>query len=108
MHNFAGMGMIDPAMRNITVSASVQCNNLVVPGACKIRFLALSLRIWYTLSNINIWHTVKDLAERLLRFSPITRGDIEECLEEHGVQYAAESNMDENLQWQPSGSPANI
>ena len=51
----------------------------------------------YTLSNINIWHTVKDLAERLLRFNPITRGDIEECLEEHGVQYAAESNMDENL-----------
>jgi hypothetical protein len=62
----------------------------------------------YTLGNINLWHTVKDLAERLLRFNPITRGDIEECLEEHGIQYAAESDMHENLQWQSSGSPANI
>lgn len=57
----------------------------------------------YTLSNINIWHTVQDLAERLLRFNPITRGDIEECLEEHGIQYAAESQMDENLQWHREG-----
>lgn len=62
----------------------------------------------YTLSNINLWHTVRDLAERLLRFNPITRGDIEECLEEHGIQYAAESNMYENLQWKPSGMPANM
>ena len=51
----------------------------------------------YTLSNINVWYTIKDLAERLLRFNPLTRGDIEECLEEHGIQYAAESNMEEHL-----------
>ena len=54
----------------------------------------------YTLSNINVWETVKDLSERLLKFNPLTKGDIEECLEEHGILYAAESNMDEHLQLQ--------
>jgi len=41
----------------------------------------------YTLSNINLWNTVSDLAERLLASKQMSKGDIEECLEEHGIMY---------------------
>jgi hypothetical protein len=39
----------------------------------------------YTISNINIWETVEDLAERLLDANQLNQNDIEECLEEHGI-----------------------
>ncbi|MFL5742471.1 MAG: hypothetical protein ACJ75B_19765 [Flavisolibacter sp.] len=48
----------------------------------------------YTLSNVNIWQTVTDLAQRLLERNQLDRGDIEECLEEHGIVYDEESPMD--------------
>jgi hypothetical protein len=48
----------------------------------------------YTLSNINIWNTIVDLAMRLLQFNRLDKNDIEECLEEHGIIYDAESPMD--------------
>ena len=41
----------------------------------------------YTISNINLWNTVTDLATRLLHSHQLNRNDIEECLEEHGVIY---------------------
>lgn len=41
----------------------------------------------YTLSNVNLWQTVTDLAKRLLQYRQLDRNDIEECLEEHGVIY---------------------
>ena len=47
----------------------------------------------YTLSNINIWDTIVDLATRLLHSNRLDKNDVEECLEEHGV-YDAESPMD--------------
>ena len=46
----------------------------------------------YTLSNINIWETIVDLAKRLLQFNHLDKNDIEECLEEHGI-YDAQSPM---------------
>ena len=48
----------------------------------------------YTLSNVNIWDTIFDLAGRLLRSNRLERNDIEECLEEHGIIYDAESPAD--------------
>ena len=48
----------------------------------------------YTLSNVNIWETIADLASRLLKTKRLERNDIEECLEEHGIIYDAESPMD--------------
>lgn len=48
----------------------------------------------YTLSNINIWKTIVDLASRLLQSNHLDRNDIEECLEEHGIFYDTESPMD--------------
>jgi len=48
----------------------------------------------YTLSNINIWHTIVDLASRLLQSNHLDKNDIEECLEEHGIMYDAESPLD--------------
>jgi hypothetical protein len=48
----------------------------------------------YTLSNINIWNTIVDLAIRLLQVNPLDKNDIEECLEEHGIIYDGESPMD--------------
>lgn len=45
----------------------------------------------YTLSNINIWNTIVDLATRLLQMNQLEKNDIEECLEEHGIVYDAES-----------------
>lgn len=48
----------------------------------------------YTLSNGNIWDTIVDLATRLLQYRRLERNDIEECLEEHGIIYDAESPMD--------------
>jgi len=48
----------------------------------------------YTLSNVNIWDTIVDLATRLLQSNRLERNDIEECLEEHGIIYDAESPMD--------------
>lgn len=45
----------------------------------------------YTLGNVNVWNTIVDLATRLLRDNHLNKNDIEECLEEHGVVYGAES-----------------
>jgi hypothetical protein len=41
----------------------------------------------YSLSNINIWHTIADLARRLLQHRQLDKVDIEACLEEHGIIY---------------------
>jgi hypothetical protein len=41
----------------------------------------------YTLSNINVWNTIVDLASRLLKDNQLNKNDIEECLEEHGIVY---------------------
>ena len=41
----------------------------------------------YTLANVNIWDTIVDLANRLLQRKQLDKGDIEECLEEHGIIY---------------------
>lgn len=51
----------------------------------------------YTLGNINIWHTIVDLATRLLQSSHLDKNDIEECLEEHGIIYDSESPMDATI-----------
>lgn len=51
----------------------------------------------YTLSNINIWDTIVDLATRLLHSNRLDKNDIEECLEEHGIIYDAESPMDATI-----------
>ena len=48
----------------------------------------------YTLGNVNVWHTISDLADRLLRHNRLDRNEIEECLEEHGILYDEESPMD--------------
>lgn len=48
----------------------------------------------YTLSNINVWDTIVDLATRLLHSNHLDKNDIEECLEEHGIIYDAESPAD--------------
>jgi hypothetical protein len=48
----------------------------------------------YTLSNINVWQTVADLAGRLLEQNHLDKNDIEECLEERGIVYDEESPMD--------------
>jgi len=45
----------------------------------------------YTLSNVNIWDTIVDLATRLLHSNHLDKNDIEECLEEHGIMYDAET-----------------
>jgi hypothetical protein len=50
----------------------------------------------YTLSNINIWETIVDLAKRLLQFNHLDKNDIEECLEEHGI-YDAQSPMNSDI-----------
>jgi len=47
----------------------------------------------YTLSNINIWNTIVDLAKRLLKTNHLDKNDIEECLEEHGIIYDPESSF---------------
>ncbi|MFL5788037.1 MAG: hypothetical protein ACJ748_08290, partial [Flavisolibacter sp.] len=51
----------------------------------------------YSLSNVNIWDTVVDLATRLLESNQLDKGDIEECLEEHGIIYDEESPVDANF-----------
>ncbi|HWJ90484.1 MAG TPA: hypothetical protein VNR87_05195 [Flavisolibacter sp.] len=51
----------------------------------------------YTLANVNIWETVADLANRLLANNELDMGDIEECLEEHGINYDEASPMDTSL-----------
>ena len=48
----------------------------------------------YTLSNVNIWNTIVDFANRLLRSNHLDKNDIEECLEEHGISYDPESPID--------------
>jgi len=48
----------------------------------------------YTLANINIWETVADLASRLLVNRELDMGDIEECLDDHGINYDEASPMD--------------
>lgn len=48
----------------------------------------------YTLSNVNVWQTVADLAARLLERNLLDRNDIEECLDEHGIVYDEESPAD--------------
>ena len=48
----------------------------------------------YTLANINVWNTVEDLAQRLLKTNELDKNDIEECLEEHGLLYDKESPVD--------------
>jgi hypothetical protein len=47
----------------------------------------------YTLANPNYWSTIEDLAKGLLNANELSRNDIEECLEEHGILYN-ESAMD--------------
>jgi hypothetical protein len=47
----------------------------------------------YTLSNVNVWNTITDLATRLLQFNRLDKNDIEECLEEHGIIYGSQSSM---------------
>ena len=51
----------------------------------------------YTLSNINIWDTIADLAKRLLKNNQLNRNDIEECLEEHGILYDSEPSLDKGF-----------
>ena len=46
----------------------------------------------YTISNINVWDTIVDLAERLLAGKQLDKNDIEECLEKHGILYNKESS----------------
>jgi hypothetical protein len=41
----------------------------------------------YTLGNINVWQTVVDLATLLLQKNYLNKNDIEECLDEHGIEY---------------------
>ncbi|HEX2608072.1 MAG TPA: hypothetical protein VHK91_11865 [Flavisolibacter sp.] len=41
----------------------------------------------YMLSNINLWETLSDLAQRLLVNRQLDKNDIEECLEAHGLIY---------------------
>ena len=41
----------------------------------------------YTVGNINIWETIVDLSERLLKHGQLNQNDIEECLEDHGIIY---------------------
>lgn len=48
----------------------------------------------YSLNNTSIWSTIADLANRLLHSNHLDKNDIEECLEEHGIIYDAESPMD--------------
>jgi hypothetical protein len=48
----------------------------------------------YSLSNVNVWNTIADLATKLLQFNHLDKNDIEECLEEHGIIYDAEPPMD--------------
>lgn len=48
----------------------------------------------YTLSNVNTWKTVVDLSTRLLQANHLNKNDIEECLEEHGILYNAQSSAD--------------
>jgi len=52
----------------------------------------------YTLTNVNIWDTVVDLAGRLLHSNHLEKNDIEECLEEHGIIYDAESSLDATIE----------
>ena len=48
----------------------------------------------YTLTNVNIWETVVDLAGRLLKANHLDKNDIEECLDEHGIIYDSETPFD--------------
>jgi hypothetical protein len=48
----------------------------------------------YSLSNVNIWNTIDDLARRLLQYNQLDKGDVEECLEEHGILYDEASPLD--------------
>jgi hypothetical protein len=51
----------------------------------------------YTLSNINIWDTIVDLATLLLHSNHLDKNDIEECLEEHGIMYDAEATINKTM-----------
>jgi hypothetical protein len=42
----------------------------------------------YTLSNVNVWNTVVDLAKLLLEKNQLNKNDIEECLDAHGILYS--------------------
>jgi len=53
----------------------------------------------YTLNNINVWNTIKALAERLLKENYLSKNDIEECLEEHGIVYDEESPLDASFDY---------
>jgi hypothetical protein len=48
----------------------------------------------YTVSNVNIWHTISDLALKLLAANRLDKNDIEECLEEHGITSDRGSSKD--------------
>jgi hypothetical protein len=48
----------------------------------------------YSLSNVNVWNTIADLATKLLQFNHLDKNDIEERLEEHGIIYDPEAPMD--------------
>jgi hypothetical protein len=45
----------------------------------------------YTLSNVNIWETIVDLANRFLQSNQLNQNDIEECLEEHGIIFGTDA-----------------
>lgn len=51
----------------------------------------------YTLTNVNIWDTVVDLAGRLLKENHLDKNDIEECLDEHGIIYDSEAPFDATI-----------
>lgn len=42
----------------------------------------------YTVGNINVWETIADLSQRLMKWNLLQKNDIEECLEEHGITIA--------------------
>jgi hypothetical protein len=48
----------------------------------------------YSLSNVNVWNTIADLATKLLQCKHLDKNDIEERLEEHGIIYDPEAPMD--------------
>jgi len=51
----------------------------------------------YTLSDINIWDTIVDLATRILQSNHLDKNDIEECLEEHGIIYNEQPPLDATI-----------
>ena len=51
----------------------------------------------YTLANVNVWNTITDLSERLLKQKHMNRNDIEECLELHGIVFDNGSGVEASI-----------